>query len=139
MTAGRKVFLAVASLGVVVAGFMLVRAAGSDSLYYLYPHEALERRADFVDGRTFQLAGTVVAGSLIEGDGRLNFVVTDDIADIPVLLTAPTPPLFDEGVEILIEGSFNGDRFESDNQPVIRHSAEYSAPEEGNAPAAGES
>ena len=134
MTAGRRWFLVLTAVGIAVTGFFLVRSASTDAVYYLYPHEAAERRADFPDGRVFQLAGVVVEGTVRESANTISFDVTDDIVTIPVVLTAPTPPLFDEGVELLIEGAFDGDRFVSDNQPVIRHSATYEAPEEGNAP-----
>lgn len=131
---GRRLFLVLAALGIGVTGFFLVRSASQDAVYYLYPHEAMERKADFPDGRVFQLAGVVVPGSVTQTQDVTTFTVTDDIVDIPVVLNAPTPPLFQEGVELLIEGSFAGDEFVSENQPVLRHAAEYDAPEEGNAP-----
>lgn len=136
MTAGRRLFLIVATAGMAVTGFFLVRAAGDDAVYYLYPHEAVERRSDFVDGRVFNLAGRVVPGSLDQSGAVTTFSVTDEIETISVELSAGTPPLFEEGIEVLVEGAFDGDRFVSDSQPVIRHAAEYEAPEQGNAPSA---
>jgi cytochrome c-type biogenesis protein CcmE len=133
---GRRWFLSIAAIGIGFAGFFLVRAASGDAVYYLYPNEAMERRADFVDGRVFQLAGTVVPGTIRQSGQMTTFSVTDDIVTIPVELSASTPLLFQEGVEVLIEGSFDGDVFVSDNQPILRHSADYEAPEEGNAPPA---
>ena len=139
MTAGRRWFLVVAVAGIGIAGFFLVRSASGDAIYFLYPHEAIERRADFPDGRVFNLAGTIVAGSVeLDGD-TTTFQMTDDLETVTVVLTAPTPPLFQEGVEVLVEGAVESGEFHSDNHPVIRHSAEYEAPDEGNAPAAGES
>ncbi len=81
----------------------------------------------------------MVAGTLQADDETTTFVLTDDIETVTVVLSASTPQLFQEGIEVLVEGAFEGDRFVSDNQPVIRHSAEYEAPDEGNAPAAEES
>ena len=135
---GRRLFLVIAVIGIGITGFFLVRSASNDAVYYLYPNEAMERRADFPDGRVFQLAGIVVPGSVNQTPEVTTFTVTDDIATIPVVLNAPTPPLFQEGVELLIEGSFSGEQFLSENQPVLRHAAEYEAPEEGNAPPSAE-
>ena len=134
LSVGRRLFLLLAAAGIGVTGFFLVQSASQDAVYYLYPHEAMERRAEFPDGRVFQLAGIVVPGSVTQTPDTTTFVVTDDIVTVPVVLNAPTPPLFQEGVELLIEGSFAGDEFVSENQPVLRHAAEYEAPEEGNAP-----
>ena len=131
---GRRLFIVIAALGIGITGYFLVQSASDDAVYYLYPHEAIERRADFPDGRVFQLAGVVVPGSVTQTRDVTTFTVTDDIVSIPVVLNAPTPPLFNEGVELLIEGSFSADEFVSENQPVLRHAAEYEAPEEGNAP-----
>lgn len=134
---GRRWFLMVTAVGIGFAGYFLVQAASGDAVYYLYPHEAMERRADFADGRVFQLAGTVVPGSVEQSGDITSFSVTDEIVTIPVELSATTPLLFQEGIEVLIEGRFEGDRFVSDNPPVLRHAADYEAPEEGNAPPPG--
>ena len=42
---GRRWFLSIAAIGIGFAGFFLVRAASGDAVYYLYPNEAMERRA----------------------------------------------------------------------------------------------
>lgn len=103
----------------------------SDNLtYYLYPNEAMEQRADFPDGERFRLAGLVVAGSITEDEGILRFEVTDGAETIPVVLTATPPALFKDDVPVLLEGSWNGDTFSSDNA-LIRHDENYEVPEEG--------
>lgn len=100
--------------------------------YYLYPTEAVDQRSDFPDGERFRLAGIVVAGSLEDQADEIRFVVSDGGASIPVSLTSTPPPLFAEEVPVLLEGSWQGDRFVSDNA-LIRHDENYEVPEEGGA------
>lgn len=100
--------------------------------YYLYPTEAIDQRRDFPDGERFRLAGLVAEGSLSEADDRLDFVVTDGGETIPVVLSGAPPPLFGEGVPVLLEGSWQSGVFISDSA-LVRHDENYEAPEEGGA------
>ena len=100
--------------------------------YYLYPTEAVEQRQEFPDGERFRLAGLVVGGSISDEGGEIHFDVSDGGATIPVLLTSTPPPLFGEEVPVLLEGSWDGDRFVSDSA-LIRHDENYQLPEEGGA------
>ncbi len=104
--------------------------------YYLYPNEAVEQRQDFPDGERFRLAGLVVAGSIAEDDGVRRFEVTDGAETIPVELSSTPPPLFGDGVPVLLEGSWRGNTFASDSA-LIRHDENYEVPEEGGAYPAG--
>ncbi len=58
------------------------------------------------------------------------FDISDGLETVTVRLTGTPPPLFDEDVEVLLEGAFAGDVFVADDA-VIRHEAEYEAPDEG--------
>ena len=124
---GKRLFLVLAGLGIGAAVFFLVRSAQSDLLYYLTPSEAIDRRAEFPDGRRFRLAGIVVADSVVESSGEYRFEVTDGGADIPVILTSTPPQLFGEDVNVLLDGHWEGDVFTSD-QALIRHEESYEAP-----------
>lgn len=120
-------------IGGVVALVVTITALGLNQniTYYLYPTEAVEQHAHFDDGERFRLAGLVVDGSLVEGEDMLEFGVTDGGATIPVVLSAAPPPLFDEGVPVLLEGSWDGNTFISDHA-LVRHDENYETPEEGN-------
>jgi len=100
--------------------------------YYLYPSEAVDQRADFPDGERFRLAGTVVAGSVIEGESTTSFDLTDGGSEIAVVLSGGKPSLFGEEVPLLLEGSWSGDMFEADSA-LIRHDENYEVPDEGGA------
>lgn len=126
-------FLLFGLIGVIV----LVVSATAFSLsrnltYYLFPTEAIELRHDFPEGKRFRLAGLVVEGTIEHDNGAIEFVVTDGGASIPVRLTGTPPALFDDGVPVLVEGAWEGDRFVGDHA-VIRHDENYSIPEEGGA------
>ena len=126
-------FLLPAILGIAVASFFLVRAAGDASVYYLYASEAVAAREDFSDSQRFRIAGTVVPGTLSAGQGESTFDISDGMATVTIRLVSLPPPLFQEDVEVLLEGAWVGDIFEAD-EALIRHEAEYQAPATGNAP-----
>ncbi len=124
-------FVIVGAVGVVALVVTLMMTSLSSGLtYYLYPTEALAQRADFPDGTRFRLAGQVVPGT-IDDEGRVtNFVVTDGGADVQVVLDGRVPPLFSDGVPVLVEGAWEDDRFVA-HEALIRHDENYSIPEEG--------
>ncbi|HVR33625.1 MAG TPA: cytochrome c maturation protein CcmE [Acidimicrobiia bacterium] len=126
-------FLLPAILGIAVASFFLVRAAGDASVYYLYTSEAVAARENFSDNRRFRIAGTVVPGTLSPGQGESTFDISDGIETVNIRLVSLPPPLFQEDVEVLLEGAWIGEVFEAD-EALIRHEAEYQAPATGNAP-----
>lgn len=120
--------LGVIALVVAVTAFSL----SQNLTYYLFPTEALAQKEAFPDGTRFRLAGEVVPGSVGRDGGFLTFAVTDGGATIDVSLTGTPPALFDDGVPVLVEGAWEGDRFLGDTA-VIRHSENYEIPEEGGA------
>lgn len=109
---------------------LMVTSLSSGLTYYLYPSEAIEQQADFTDGTRFRLAGMVVDGT-IQDEGHLtHFTVSDGIEQVPVSLDGRVPPLFEDGVPVLVEGTWQEDRFFAD-EAVIRHDENYEIPEEG--------
>jgi cytochrome c-type biogenesis protein CcmE len=129
---GQRQFVLFGTVGVIVLVVGITIAGLNDNLtYYLYPNEAVTQRAEFPDGERFRLAGQVVSGSLADDDEDLVFEVTDGSATIPVVLLNTPPPLFNEEVPVLLEGSWSGDLFVAD-EALIRHDENYEVPEEGN-------
>ena len=126
-------FVLFGAMGVVALVVVLVVTNLSSGLtYYLYPSEAVEQRTEFADGTRFRLAGQVVEGSVTEAGAVTSFAVSDGGATIAVDLDGPVPPLFADGVPVLVEGAWSGDRFQAD-EALIRHDENYSVPEEGGA------
>jgi cytochrome c-type biogenesis protein CcmE len=129
---GQRQFVLFGIAGVIALVVAITFTGLNDNLtYYLYPNEAVSQRIDFSDGERFRLAGEVVAGSVVEQGEDLAFEVTDGSATIPVVLTNTPPPLFNEEVPVLLEGSWSGDVFTAD-LALIRHDENYETPEEGN-------
>ena len=120
-------FLISAGLAILIAGFFLLQNIGSDLVYYLTPREAVAQRADFPDGRRFRLAGIVVEGSLQKGADPLRFQITDGASTIPVILADTPPLLFDEDVNVLLDGAWRGDHYRADGA-LISHDENYQAP-----------
>lgn len=79
----------------------------SDSISYFYtPAQAAEARPE--PGRTIQIGGLVQDGSVVKHpDGRLEFVVADQIAAAQVVYKGDPPDLFREGQGVVATGSFN--------------------------------
>lgn len=124
-------FVLFGTMGVVaIVAVLVITNLSSDLTYYLYPSEVATQRPDLPDGRRFRLAGAVVQGSITESGPTTSFDVTDGGATIGVDLTGRVPPLFGEGVPVLVEGTLQGDRFASD-LAIIRHDENYDAPAEG--------
>ncbi|MGH8916706.1 MAG: cytochrome c maturation protein CcmE, partial [Acidimicrobiia bacterium] len=111
---------------------LTVNGLNDNLTYYLYPTEAVEQRADFPDGERFRLAGTVVVGTVVEGEDTTAFEVTDGGANVAVSLDGPKPSLFGEDVPLLLEGAWSGRIFMADSA-LIRHDENYETPEEGGA------
>lgn len=123
-----------AMLGVIVAGFFLVRTLDDDLVYFLTPSEAVADRVSFPDGRTFRLSGVVVSGSVVSQDAaKTTFDVSDGGSTVPVLLINSPPPLFDEDVPVLLSGAWMRNVFVAEDA-LIRHDETYSAPSTGNFP-----
>ena len=111
----------------IIAAFLVSGGLATNTVYYLFPDEAIEQRSDFEDGRPFRLGGVVVPGSIEEGVD-LAFSVTDGGETIAVLTNRTPPQLFDDDLPVLLEGFWEGDHFRA-TQVIIRHSEQYEAPE----------
>lgn len=119
--------------GIIALVIALTVTSLNDNLtYYLFPTEAIEQRSEFDEGERFRLAGLVVEGTVTEDGDELRFDVTDGGATIPVVLTNTPPPLFDEAVPVLLEGTWQDGTFNAE-EALIRHDENYVIPEEGGA------
>jgi cytochrome c-type biogenesis protein CcmE len=114
------------ALALVAAAVLILVATnlGGALTYYLTPSEAVARRAEFPDGSRFRLGGLVMVGSLTNSGSVKTFAVTDGATTVEVELKGVTPPLFAEDVGVVVEGSWNGDRFDAD-LALIRHDENY--------------
>jgi cytochrome c-type biogenesis protein CcmE len=128
----RFVLLGIGGVIALVVALTLT-SLGGNLTYYLSPTEAMTQRADFPDGERFRLAGTVVAGTMVEAEDQISFDVTDGGATVAVVLTGVPPALLAEEVPVLVEGAWSGDEFRADHV-LVAHDENYEVPDEGNYP-----
>lgn len=129
-----KLFLLPAlGLAGILFGFLVYSNLNQNLLYWVTPTEAVSQRAELPEGRRLRLGGQVVPGTVrTEGDG-VRFVVTDGTRQVEVLHRHQPQQLFREGIGVVVEGSWEGDRFVSDTM-IVRHEEEYRVPEGQAAP-----
>lgn len=117
---------ALGAVGAVVVA-LVATSLGDNLTYYLTPSEAVAERATNGNGDRFRLGGLVVEGSLSEAGSVKRFQVTDGAETIDVELTAPAPPLFAEGVGVVVEGQW-ADQWFSADLALVRHDENYVVP-----------
>ncbi len=108
---------------VVLAGVLVVLMVNLSSalVYFNTPSEVAER--DGSDER-LRLGGRVVPGSVVESEGAVAFAVEDCDAAVDVVHTGAPPQLFQEGIGVVVEGTWTGDAFESDTM-LVKHDEQY--------------
>jgi cytochrome c-type biogenesis protein CcmE len=111
---------AVALIAVLV---VLMANLSSSLVYYNTPAEVQARE---VDDSRLRLAGRVTPGSVVEQDVTVTFVVEDCDTSVAVVHTGAPPQLFAEGIGVVVEGTWDGEVFESDTM-LVKHDEQYRA------------
>ncbi len=114
----RFVIPAVVIIGVL--GFLMVNLSSS-LVYYNTPEELQAREAG---DATLKLAGRVVPGSVVEADATVAFTVEDCDTTVSVVHTGAPPQLFQDGIMVVVEGTWDGSKFESDTL-FVKHDEQY--------------
>ena len=113
-------FLVVA---VAVAGLLLWQGLKNATVYFKTVDEAVAQRAS-LGTRRFRLEGVVADGSVHARNGGVDFVVTENNAQVQVHHVGDPPELFKANIPVVLEGHFQGTTFESD-RILVKHTAEY--------------
>jgi cytochrome c-type biogenesis protein CcmE len=110
----RAVRLTVALSAAVVLAGALIYTSFSAASPALTPSQLVHQAQP---GRSYQLTGKVVAGSVHRGGGRLDFSVEDRVGGtvVPVAYTGTVPDPFREGREVIVTvrkqgGAYVGER-----------------------------
>ena len=119
----------------ILVGLLVFGSLGDSLVYYQTPTEAVENQSDFDDGRRFRLSGFVSPGTVRETADGVAFIATDGTTEIAVVHTKSPPQLFQENIQVVVEGSWDGAEFHSDSM-LVKHDEEYRVPESGNYPGA---
>lgn len=113
--------------------WLLAGGIGSNLVYYVTPTELLARGPE-VKGATLRLGGTVEEGS-VEWNAEslaLRFRLRDPGAVVSVVSEGAPPQMFQDGVDALVEGVYEGDAVFRATTVMVKHSNEYAPPEEGD-------
>jgi cytochrome c-type biogenesis protein CcmE len=101
-------FIVAGVLIFVVVGYLVYAGIRDTRMYYLSPSEIVEMGEEAYD-TAMRVGGEVTDGS-IEWDAKqllLRFRVEDGNASIPVVYEGVVPDTFENGIEIVVEGSYS--------------------------------
>lgn len=118
----RLFLIAAGGLLVVVIGF-LVANLGDNLVYYRTPSEVASDPTAVEEGR-FRLGGQVVAGTIVPVGERITFSLGDGTSVVEVSHTGVPQQLFREGIGVVVEGTWDGAVFHSDEM-IIKHDEQY--------------
>lgn len=121
----RRTVAAVAGVSILVGalGVVVVNGLTDAATFYYNVDEAVERREDLGEQR-FRMQGNVVPGTIESTATGVDFDLAYRDTEVPVVHAGDPPELFDVEIPVIIEGSFDGDRFVSD-EILIKHDATY--------------
>lgn len=128
-TQTKRFYKLVKMLLTVFAGVAIILYAFSNNINLFYtPSELLA--AEVIPEKVIRLGGMVVPGSVTYGDDlKVEFVLTDFEANIPVSYQGILPDLFKEGQGIVAQGKVTGDRRFNASQVLAKHDENYMPPE----------
>lgn len=132
----RRIWIGVGLAAVAGALALLVTGGLSDNVVYFLTPGELEARGPEVYGQPVRLGGQVKPGS-VDWNARetdLRFVLREGDAEIPVRSRSAPPAMFQEGTGVVVEGSYGRDGVFRSDRVMVKHSNEYSPPEEGSEP-----
>ncbi len=123
--ARRKLWVGALGLGLVVVALAAVLFNGlSDASTFFYNvDEAVAKRSD-LQGDRFRMQGNVVPGSVTRTADGVDFTITYKGVEVPVQHAGDPPELFGPEIPVVLEGTFEGGAFRSD-QILIRHDNTY--------------
>ena len=104
-------------------GVVVVQGLTDAATFYYNVDEAVQTRDELGDQR-FRMQGNVVDGTIAETDSGVEFTLAYGNETVAVEHRGDPPELFSAEIPVIIEGSFTGDRFESD-EILIRHDSTY--------------
>jgi len=128
-TAGRgmnpRAMFAVGALVLIVValGAVLFTGLRDASTFFYNVDEAVQQR-DSLSGDRIRMQGNVVPDSVERTADGVRFVIAYNGVEVPVDHVGDPPELFGPKIPVVLEGSFVGDRFSSD-EILIRHDSTY--------------
>lgn len=120
-------------IGVSTAVGLLAYSLRQDINLFITPTQVIDGEVQI--GQTVRLGGLVVAGSVNRGkdDLRVQFLLTDGIAEVPVFYDGILPDLFREGQGVVALGKIDANKSMQAEQVLAKHDEKYTPPEVKNA------
>ena len=134
---GRKRATLAVAVVIIVGAFAYLLWGGIDrNVVFFWTPQELLARGDAAYEVPVRLGGQVAPGSVQWDATRLDlrFVVMEGTSRVKVEAKGAPPPMFRDGMDVVLEGRYRRDGvFESTNL-MVKHSNEYRAPKEGERP-----
>jgi cytochrome c-type biogenesis protein CcmE len=124
----RRLWLLVASLGVLGVAAALVLTALNDNIVFFYSPSQLAEKKPAPD-RRLRIGGLVEQGSVKKEGEIVRFTVTDMQKTVPVVYRGLLPDLFREGQGVIAEGSLGSDGVFTAREVLAKHDENYMPPE----------
>jgi len=119
----QRLTLAATVVGLLALSAALALSGLRDSVVYFYaPGEVAGKAAV---GKRVRLGGLVEAGSVVRRPGEVRFVVTDNVASLPVIYHGEPPDLFREGQGVVCEGVWQGEETFVADRVLAKHDERY--------------
>jgi cytochrome c-type biogenesis protein CcmE len=120
----RLVAVAIAAPILAASAALALYALGDSVSFFYSPSQA--RAAQVPAGRTIELGGLVMSGSLRKtADGGIAFNVTDLKGQDPVVYRGEVPDLFREGQGVVAKGAFRADGVFQASEILAKHDERY--------------
>src|SRR5580692_1505204 len=120
----RLVAVAIAAPILAASAALALYALGDSVSFFYSPSQA--RAAQVPAGRTIELGGLVMSGSLRKtADGGIAFNVTDLKGQDPVVYRGEVPDLFREGQGVVAKGAFRANGVFEASEILAKHDERY--------------
>ena len=107
-------------------GYLVLGGIGENLVYFVTPTELLARE-DPAFGQPLRLSGSVAAGS-VDWDAEslsLTFRLEDSERSVPVNSKGAPPHMFQDGIQVIVEGHLERSGVFQANNLMVKHSNEY--------------
>jgi len=126
----RLLLVLVGIVGIVIAGFLVVKALDNSSAYFYSPSQVANHENPI--DKAFRVGGMVVMGSL-KRDEKDNldvlFQITDNVKVVSVRYHGILPDLFKEGQGVIAQGKIVADGTFNAAKVLAKHDENYMPPE----------
>ena len=124
----RLALIGIVIVGLGVATVLVMNALRSNTSYFFSPSRIVANEAP--SDRTIRIGGVVKKGSVKRGkDLAVEFIVTDNAADVKVNYRGILPDLFAEEKSVVTKGRLQPDGSFKADQVLAKHDEKYIPPE----------